>query len=409
MNRKQTDDSLARGLSSDFKVTTPGRMSPYTQEEIDAVTDVMRDTDSLTLGRHMLKFQKDFETYTGAKHAFAVSNATNALVLAAVLCRLKKGDEVIVPAYTYCSTAIAMGAQGAKVIWADIDGKTWNVSPADIEKKITKKTKAIVVVHLLGMPADMPAIMKIAEKHGIKVIEDCAQAPGASINGKMCGTFGDFGCFSFHAAKNITTLGEGGMLTVKSDEDALLVPGLRFVGIKGFPPGRERYWLPAMSTIEQDMEGQWPFNFCITDAQCALGSQLLKRLDSINRTLAAQGFKIRKALADTPEIEFNTIPAGYTHIHHQFIMHFKGANGKDRNDLLDIMINDYRIKCIVQYYPLYRFPLFIKMGLGGHDCPVLDQWWDNSFSFPWYCGMDDATVDYLVDSLKKAIRQLKEA
>jgi dTDP-4-amino-4,6-dideoxygalactose transaminase len=90
-------------------------------------------------------------------------------------------------------------------------------------------------------------------------------------------------------------------------------------------------------------------------------------------------------------------------------MHFKGVNGKDRNDLLDIMVNDYRIKCIVQYYPLYRFPLFKKMGLGSHDCPVLDQWWDNSFSFPWYCGMDDATIDYLVDSLRKAVRKLKEA
>lgn len=407
MDKKQNNDLLARGVTSDFKVTSPGKMSPYTQEEIDVVVDFMKTADGLTQGKYMRQFQQDFENYSGAKHAFAVSSATGALVLSAVLCRLQAGDEVIVPAYTFCSTAIAIGSQGARIVWADIDPGTWNVSPADIEKKITKKTKAIVAVHLLGMPADMPAIMKIAEKHKLRVIEDCAQAPGASINGQMCGTFGDFGCFSFHTAKNISTLGEGGMLTVKNEEDAALVPGLRFVGAKGFPAGRDRYWVPAMSTVDMDIDGQWPFNFCLTDAQSALGSQMLKRLDSVNQTLIDQGVKIRKALADTPEITFNTIPDGYRHIHHQFIMHFEGVQGKDRNGLLDILVNDDKIKCIVQYYPLYRFPLFVKMGQSGHDCPVLEKWWDNSFSFPWWCGMDDDTIHYLTVSLKNAIRRLK--
>lgn len=408
MDNQQITDSLARGLNSDFKVTTPGKMSAFTQEEIDVVLDYMKNADGLTQGKPMLAFQTDFEKYTGAHHAFAVANATSALTLAAALCRFREGDEVIIPAYTFCSTATAIGSQGAKIVWADIDPKTWNVSPADIERKITPKTKAVVAVHLLGMPADMPAIMAIAQKHKLKVIEDCAQAPGASINGQFCGTFGDFGCFSFHTAKNISTLGEGGMLTVKSDEDAALVPGLRFCGAIGFSAGRERYWVPAMSTVDMDIEGQWPFNFCLTDVQSALGSQMLKRLDAVNQTLIAQGNRIRKGLADTPEISFNTIPGGYVHIHHQFIMHFEGAGGKNRNDLLDLLVNDYKIKCIVQYYPLYRFPLFIKMGYGTQDCPVLEGWWDNSFSFPWYCGMSDETIDYMVDSVKNAVSRLKK-
>ena len=237
-----------------------------------------------------------------------------------------------------------MASQGAKIVWADMDEHTWNASPADIERKITDKTKAIVVVHLLGMPADMQAIMRIAKKHNLKVIEDCAQSPGASINGRMCGTFGDFGCFSFHTAKNISTLGEGGILTVKSDEDAALVPGLRFVGAKAFPEGRERYWEPAMSTVDMDVEGLWPFNFCLGEAQCALGSKLLERLDSVNDMLIAQAEKIRKALAGVPEITFNEIPEGYRHIYHQFVMHFEGANGKNRNDLMDILVNEYKIR-----------------------------------------------------------------
>ncbi|MBT3272165.1 MAG: DegT/DnrJ/EryC1/StrS family aminotransferase, partial [Spirochaetales bacterium] len=113
-------------------------------------------------------------------------------------------------------------------------------------------------------------------------------------------------------------------------------------------------------------------------------------------------------LAGTPEIGFAKVPEGYRHIYHQFVMHFNGsAFGKDRNDLLDIITKEYRIKSIVQYHPLYRYPLFQKLGAGEHDCPVLEDWWDNTFSFPWWCGMDDETIEYLTSSLKAAIQKLK--
>ena len=244
----------------------------------------------------------------------------------------------------------------------------------------------------------------------MRVVEDCAQAPGASINGKQTGTFGDFGCFSFHSAKNTTTLGEGGMLTVRSDEDARLVPKLRHNGCCLWEGERERYWLPAMSSVDIDdeMPGVWPNNFCLGEAQCALGSVQLKYIDAINDTLIAQREKIMALMTDTPEISFAKTPEGYRHIVHQFIMHFDGsAFGKNRDDLLDIMTDQYKIRCIVQYYPLYRYPLFQKFGAGEHDCPVLEGWWDNSFSFPWWSGMDDETIDYLVSSTKEAIKQLK--
>ncbi len=109
-----------------------------------------------------------------------------------------------------------------------------------------------------------------------------------------------------------------------------------------------------------------------------------------------------------PEITFAKVPTGYKHLYHQFILHFEGTeNGKDRNDLLDIMVNKYKIKCIVQYYPLYRYPLFQKLGAGEQDCSVLENWWDNSFSLPWWCGMEDETINYLVTSLKSAVAILK--
>jgi len=163
-----------------------------------------------------------------------------------------------------------------------------------------------------------------------------------------------------------------------------------------------------MSTVDIDMDGVWPNNFCLGEAQCAVGSVLLKSVKGYTDEIIAQNMKIRELLSDTPEISFNTIPQGYRHVMHQYVMHFDGsAFGKNRNDLMDILVNEFKIRCIVQYYPLYRFPLFQKLGAGGHDCPVLDEWWDNSFSFPMWCGMPDETLEYLAASVKSAIGMLK--
>ncbi len=405
----KTADASGRGTVSGFKVPFPARMQPYSEDEINAVIEVMRDSECQTQGQYLKKFEDDFKSYTGANHVFAVSCASSALRLASILCRLGPDDEVIIPAYTFCASAIPFGMTGAKIVWADIDPDTWVIDPADVERKITDRTKAIVVVHLLGMPVNMPAIMEIAEKHNLRVVEDCAQGPGASINGRKVGTFGDFGCFSFHGAKNMTTLGEGGVLTVRSDDDARLVPGLRHNGCRGYEGDRARYWVPAMGDVDIDIEGVWPNKFCLGEAQCALGSASLRRLDKTNETLIAQAEKIKVALAEAPEISFAGIPKGHKHIFHQFVMHFDGAAfGKDRNDLLDILVNEYKMRTIVQYYPLYRYPLFQKLGAGQHDCPVLEGWWDNTFSFPWWCGIPDETIDYMVSSLISAITRLKQ-
>ena len=406
----KTSDASGRGSVAGDKVNFPARMKPYTEGEINAVVEVMRNAEAQTQGVYLRQFEADFKAYSGANHAFAVDNATNALRLCAILCELGPGDEVIIPGYTFCATAIPFGMTGAKIVWADMDSASWGINPDDIEKKITSRTKAIVVVHLLGMPVDMPKVMEVAARHNLRVVEDCAQAPGAAINGKIAGTFGDFGCYSFHGAKNMTTLGEGGMLTVKSDADAALVPGIRHNGVRPFTGESERYWVPAMSNVDIDMQDVWPNNFCLGEAQCALGSELLKTLDQSNDILIAQAAKLRKALADVPELSLVQIPDGYRHVFHQFVIHFDGsAFGKNRNDLLDFLTTEAGIRAIVQYHPLYRYPLFQKLGACEQDCPVLENWWDNSFSLPWWIGMPDETLDYLANSVKAGISTLKAA
>ena len=401
-------DASGRGSVAGYRVNFPARMRTYSEAEINAVVNVMRNAEVQTQGNFMRQFEADFKAYTGANYAFAVDNATNALRLAAIMCRIGPGDEVIAPGYTFCASALPFGMTGAKLVWADIDPKSWVVDPEDIERKITPRTKVLLVVHLLGMPVNMHAVMKIAQKHNLRVVEDCAQAPGAAIQGQRVGSFGDFGCFSFHGAKNITTLGEGGMLTVKSDADAAITPGLRHNGIRPFTGERERYWVPAMSNVDIDLENIWPNNFSIGEAQCALGIELLKTLDQNNDILIAQAAYLRAALADIPEIAIAKVPDGYRHIYHQFVLHFDGsAFGKNRNDLLDFLTSEAGIRAIVQYHPLFRYPLFQKLGAGEKNCPVLDDWWDNSFSFPWWIGMPEETMDYLVDSVKAGIATLK--
>ena len=408
MSTVMKGDASGRGAVDGYRISIPARQRPYTEEEISAVVHVMRDCPTQTQGPMMLQFQQDFAAYTGANHTFAVANATHALSLAATLCGVGPGDEVIIPAYTFCASAIPFGKAGAKIVWGDINPDTWTIDPEDIRRKITPKTKAIVCVHLLGMPCDMPAIMAIAREHGLRVVEDCAQALDARINGQHVGSFGDFGCFSFHGAKTMTTLGEGGMLTVKSDADARLTPGIRHNGCCGFDFPRDRYWLPAMSNVDVDIDGFWPNNFCIGEAQCALGSVQLKTLAGYSDTIIAQNDKLRALLADVPEISFNKIPAGYRHVRHQYVQHFDGsAFGKNRDDLMDLLTTKYGIRSIVQYYPLYRYPLFQKLGAGAFDCPVLESWWDNTFSVPMWIGMTDEELEIIAGSIKSAIADLK--
>lgn len=337
-NKTMLGDASGRGAVDGFRVTCPAMQHPYTEAEIDAVVKVMREACGQTQGKYMVEFEQAFCAFTGAKHAFAVNNCTSALKMAAIFCHIQPGDEVIIPAYTFCASAIPFGDLGAKIVWADINPDTWTIDPDDIARKITPKTKAVVCVHLLGMPCDMKKIVPIARAHGLKVVEDCAQALDCRIDGQHVGTFGDFGCFSFHSAKTMTTLGEGGMFVCADDADAAAAPGIRHNGCCAYPADRERYWSPAMSCVDSFLDDRWPQNFCIGEAQCALGTEELKSVIANNNTLIEQDRKIREKLAGLPEISFSRCPENGRYVVHQYIMHYDGsACGKTRDDLLDLM------------------------------------------------------------------------
>ncbi len=392
---------------AEVKVEFPAIQTRYTPEEEQVVLETMRNSKTLTQGPELEAFEKEFAEYVGVPYALGVSSCTSALELAAILSGIGEGDEVIVPAHTFVSSVVPFARTGARPVWADIDPDMRVVTAETIAPCITDRTRVIVVVHLYGLMPPMEPIVELAARNGLIVVEDCAQAPGATCKGRRAGSFGEFGCFSFHTQKNITTLGEGGMLTIQSDEMYEKAKGLRWMGHRPFE-NQTRYWLPAMTNLVQAVPGVWPVNFCLGEVQAALGRALLKRLDAINESRRRQAKQIRDTLADYPELSFQKIPEGHLHAYHLFSARYDGPAGKTRDDLIQLLLDEYGIKCIVQYWPLYRSHLFKSFGYGEADCPETDRFFDNMISFPWWTDMPQETVEYMIDSIRRALEKLRQ-
>ncbi|NQV08592.1 DegT/DnrJ/EryC1/StrS family aminotransferase, partial [Candidatus Woesearchaeota archaeon] len=232
--------------------------------ELKYVTECVKTGWISSAGKFVKKFEEKFSKYCDCKYGVAVSNGTTALHLALVALGIKKGDEVIVPNFTFVATANAVVYVGGVPVFVDADKETWNIDVDKIEEKITSKTKAIIPVNIYGHPCDMNKIMDIAKKHNLYVIEDCAESHGAEYNGEKTGSFGDISCFSFYGNKIITT-GEGGMCVTNNKELAEKMSMLKDHGMK---PER-RYWHETIG-----------FNYRMTNIQAAIG---LAQLENINK------------------------------------------------------------------------------------------------------------------------------
>lgn len=388
----------------DCKVNFSGRALDYTAEEEAVVLEALRKADPLTQGCYQLAFQEKFKAFNGAKHAFAMMNGTAALEVAAQLCRLKTGDEVVIPSHTFTSSAYPFARTGAKLVWADVNPVTRVVDAKGIERVLSPKTKLIIVVHLYGYVADMPAIMKIAKERGILVLEDACQAIGADIDGVKAGNFADFGIFSFHSHKNLTTLGEGGMLTVADDRYAAIIPMLRHNGHCAFPGDRTDYWKPAMGNVdfpELDGEILWPNNYCLGEVECALGAKQLDRVLQINAEKQKRALAFIDALAGYPELVFHRIDTT-RHNYHLLAARMDGSVER-RDDFMRRMFYEHHVKCVVQYCPLNRYPLYQKLGFGKADCPNADAFFDHMISFPFQHNLSDKEFDHMLASTKTVL------
>ena len=388
-----------------FNVHFSNRSHLYTKKEIEKITEVLNKADPLTQGKYLREFEEKFCSYLNVQHAFAVNNATSALELTAQLCQFKSKDEVIIPLHTYTSSAYPFLKKGASIKWCDIDAETRVANAKTIEDQITENTKAVVIVHLYGYCADMPEIVELAKKYNLILIEDVAQAMGTSIDGKKAGSFGDFGIFSFHSHKNMTTLGEGGMLVVKDSKISKIVPMLRHNGHCAFPFERNDYWIPAMGNLDLpqiDENTFMPNNYCIGEIECALGIELLDRIDEMNKKKRERAIKFINQLKDYKELSFHKVN---DQRHNYHLLAAKIKKGL-RDIFIRTMAKDFGIQCAVQYLPLNRYDLYQKLGLSQANCPNVDDFFDNMVSFPFHHMLSDQDLDLIIESTIKTLKKL---
>ena len=389
-----------------FKIPFSGRSHKYNKNEIEAVVNSMNDGQTLTQGVKMKEFENIFSKYIGEGDAFAVNSATSALELAAQLCLFNKGDEVICPSHTYTASLYPFIKNGAKPVWVDISSETMVTSLDLIKKKVTKKTKAILAIHLYGYCInDIEKIAQFAKSRGIILIEDVAQAIGTEIGNKKAGTFGDFGIYSFHSHKNISTLGEGGILLTKVQKYIDIIPMLRHNGHCDFDFPREKYWIPAMGNVdlpELDNRILYPNNFCIGEAQCALGVELVKRIDSINSQKRKRAITFINSISESKIITFNKVNT----TQHNYHLLVGKVSGGHRDLIIDELSKKYGIQCVIQYYPLNRYDLYSKLNLSNSDCENADDFYDNMISFPFQHWMSDEDFNYMLEKTKAVLSNL---
>jgi len=375
----------------------------YGKEEEWEVLKVIR-SKWLSTGPMTEKFEKAFSDYLGAGYAIAVSSGTAALHLALACLGLKKGDEVIVPSLTFSATANVVLYVGARPVFADIIGpENLTLSPQEVEKKITGKTKAVMVMHYGGYPCDMGAILHLAAKHRLYVIEDAAHAPGAQYRGKMCGTVGDVGCFSFFANKNLVT-GEGGMAVVQNRERADILRRLRSHGMGSLSWDKFKGHL---STYDIERLG---FNYRPTEIGSALGLVQLKKLDRGNKIRKRLTLAYRKELGGINEV---SIPFGgfegnpSYHLFPILVNPAPDGNVLFRRNKLMEDLKTSGIQTSVHYPPVHLFSLYRKQkGVTKRMLPKTEDVSQRVITLPLHPGMNEKDVKWIAGKIKEAI--LKE-
>ncbi len=364
------------------------------KEEEQEVLRVLRSR-WLSMGPVTERFERAFTEYLGGGYATAVSNGTAALHLALASLGIQEGDEVILPSLTFVATANAVLYVGARPVFADIvSTENLNISPEEIERKITKKTKAMMVMHYGGHPCDMKAILGIAKRHGLYVIEDAAHAPGAEYHGKKCGLIGDAGCFSFFSNKNLVT-GEGGMVMTRGKALAEKIQRMRSHGMEALSWDRYRGRLSSYDI------GGLGHNYRTTEIQSALGLVQLKKLDRNNRK--------RKRLVEIyvnglREIEAISIPfselKGHPS-HHLFPILV--APRIDRDRVME-RLKSFGVQTSVHYPPVHLFSFYRKrFGFKRGMLPKTEEVSSREVTLPLHPRMDEEDVMWIAKRVRKAI------
>lgn len=393
---------------------------PYGRQSIDdadieAVVKVLK-SDYLTTGPAVAAFEKKVADYVGAKYAVAVSNGTAALHVACLAAGIGVGDEVVTTPITFAASANCVLYCGGTPVFADIDPDTYNISPVELERKITSRTKAIIPVHYTGQPCDMDAILEIAHKHDLLVIEDGAHALGASYKGKRIGSIADMTCFSFHPVKPVTT-GEGGMIVTDNEELYRKLVLYRSHGITRDNDMMQLYedqlrqsTDPALQEAADMLRGDvtdpggWyyqqlelGYNYRITDIACALGASQMDKLDRFLERRRQIAGKYDEAFADIPQIKTPWQQEGCQSGWHLYMIQ---TMERSRREVFD-GLRQAGIGVNVHYIPVYRHPYYQRNGYAGVHCLNAEAFYERAVSLPIFPGLTGSQQDYVIEHVIK--------
>lgn len=378
--------------------------SAYGFEEAAALIEVLQN-NAPSCGKKVKQFEDAFARFCGTRYGLAVTSATTGLSLAGIAAGIQPGDEVITTPISWIATATAFSALGAELVFCDVDPRTLCLDPARLEGRITRKTKAVVPVHLYGQCCEMDRIMEIANRYNLVVIEDCAHNPGGEYNGVKAGALGHLGVFSFHQQKNMSTLGEGGLITTNSPaffERALSYRSLcarvygesdKYLSIDEaqHPMGKD-YW-----KIHFDDIG---YNYRMTDAQAAVGLEQLKKLERHNQRRIEIAGRLTEQLQGIPGLTLPYVDPRGKHLFHVYVVQLEQEFPLSKSEFMWAMYTQKGIKVWSHYMPIHLTQPYLDQGHEPGECPVAELAFQKYVSLPVHPRLPDEAVDYMAHSVR---------
>jgi dTDP-4-amino-4,6-dideoxygalactose transaminase len=366
--------------------------------EIRSAIEEVLAAQQFVVGPQGEALEEEIAAASGVRQAVGVASGTEALELGLHACGVGLGDEVIVPAFTFIATGSAVSALGGRPVFADIEPATFNLDPDQIEARITPRTRAIVVVHLFGLAADMDAILAVAEKHGIAVIEDNAQSFGATYRGRKTGSMGRLGCLSFYPSKNLGAYGDAGMIVTNDDKLAIRLRALRNHGQTGQYLSTERGW-----------------NSRLDEMQAAILRVKLRHLTKWTAKRQAHAQLYDSLLKDLPGIIPPRVPPGREHVYYLYTLRVEGRAGgstrpndkgnEARSDLVQQRLKERGVSSMVYYpVPLHLQPLYALLGGKPGDLRVSERAAREVLSIPIYPEMTSEQIKHVAGAVRDATR-----
>ncbi len=346
--------------------------------QVDVSLKVLLKRCDFILGEDVVEFERKFARYNGARFALGVNSGTDALFFSLLSLGISSGDEVIVPVFTYIASAFAVTYTGATPVFVDVDERTFNIDPCLIRQAITKRTKAVMPVHLYGQSADMDSILKISKKHGLKIVEDAAQAHGTEYKGKKAGSMGDLGAFSFYPTKNLGACGDAGMVVTNDEALYEKLKKLRDYGRKS------RYVHTSLG-----------YNSRLDSVQAVFLKEKLKRLDSWNKMRIDAAYYYKKFLSGFDGIELPQEEKLGRHVYHIFAVRLKNR------DKIQKGLKKAGIASMVHYpVPLHLQEVYKNLKYKKGDFPVAEKICNQVLCLPIYPHIKKEQIEYVCKKLK---------